>query len=942
MLGELRRRRRCSPTPGFDAAPALARHRRRSGAPSTRQPSRATSRRRDARRRAAARLGARRRRGRAATATPAIGALLAALPAAHARRAPCSASPSRRTSPSSTARRATIPWLAVCLPSRWAPEDKIGRHFAEVHAPVADNALLVAAERIAGAAGHRRRALGALRLDDQRRPAPAPASRRAAAPTGRPDGRRRCARRAGVLSHRAPDLHSDRRRAARRSSRSTSTACRSPTPSTRARRRAPRLHDAIASMSPAVLAYRGLDAGARPPARLARGARGRDAARREDGADRPGAHRLRRRRHAAVAPSTATSTTRARARSRRRATSSSTATRSPRAGAAATASSSSRPASASATTSSRPGRRGAPTRSAAAQLHFISIEASPPTRADLASLDARRGAARRWPPSWRRLAAAHLQPAPRSPSRAARVELLLAFGDGRRAGCRSSSPSVDAFFLDGFAPARNPAMWDARLFKAMARLRRAGRDARDLERRRAPCATACAAPASRSRARPAAAASATSRAAASRRASRRARRRRHGRRAAPTRRRDASDAHRRSSSSAPASPAARWPARSPSAGVRSLVARARRRASPAKARAMPPASSTASSIAATAGTRAFIAPPRSPRGAAVRAAIARHGVRGSAAGLLRVETGAATRRDAGAARSPRAAAPTTSRRSIADAASRARRRRARRRRPGTSRAAAGSIRAASRAPGSRDAGAASICACDCAVGVAAPRRRRLAASRRRRARRSPTAPVVVLCNGDGALGCGADAPGRCAASAASSAASPPATLAPTAAPRLPIAGAGYVLPAVDGTRLVRRQLGVGRRRSARCAQRRPAAQPRPPGGAARPAPRRRRSTRLGGRVGFRWASDDRLPIIGAVPAASPRAWRSGFVGARSPRFDQPRFVARAPGLFVCRRARLARHRVGGARRARCWPRRSPGRRCRPRPTCSMRSTRRAS
>jgi hypothetical protein len=40
---------------------------------------------------------------------------------------------------------ATIPWLAVCLPSRWAPEDKIGRHFAEVHAPVADNEMLVAA-----------------------------------------------------------------------------------------------------------------------------------------------------------------------------------------------------------------------------------------------------------------------------------------------------------------------------------------------------------------------------------------------------------------------------------------------------------------------------------------------------------------------------------------------------------------------------------------------------------------------------------------------------------------------------------------------------------------------------------------------------------------------------------------------------------------------------
>ncbi len=42
-------------------------------------------------------------------------------------------------------RRGTIPWLAVCLPSHWAPEEKIGRHFAEVHAPVADNRLIVGA-----------------------------------------------------------------------------------------------------------------------------------------------------------------------------------------------------------------------------------------------------------------------------------------------------------------------------------------------------------------------------------------------------------------------------------------------------------------------------------------------------------------------------------------------------------------------------------------------------------------------------------------------------------------------------------------------------------------------------------------------------------------------------------------------------------------------------
>jgi dimethylamine monooxygenase subunit A len=40
---------------------------------------------------------------------------------------------------------ATVPWLAVCLPSHWAPDDKVGRAFAEVHAPVADGEVLRAA-----------------------------------------------------------------------------------------------------------------------------------------------------------------------------------------------------------------------------------------------------------------------------------------------------------------------------------------------------------------------------------------------------------------------------------------------------------------------------------------------------------------------------------------------------------------------------------------------------------------------------------------------------------------------------------------------------------------------------------------------------------------------------------------------------------------------------
>jgi hypothetical protein len=42
-------------------------------------------------------------------------------------------------------RTATIPWIAACLPSHWAPQAKVGRNFAEVHAPVADNTTLLAA-----------------------------------------------------------------------------------------------------------------------------------------------------------------------------------------------------------------------------------------------------------------------------------------------------------------------------------------------------------------------------------------------------------------------------------------------------------------------------------------------------------------------------------------------------------------------------------------------------------------------------------------------------------------------------------------------------------------------------------------------------------------------------------------------------------------------------
>jgi hypothetical protein len=41
----------------------------------------------------------------------------------------------------------TLAWLCVCVPSHWTPEEKIGLDFGAVHAPVADNRHLLAAAR---------------------------------------------------------------------------------------------------------------------------------------------------------------------------------------------------------------------------------------------------------------------------------------------------------------------------------------------------------------------------------------------------------------------------------------------------------------------------------------------------------------------------------------------------------------------------------------------------------------------------------------------------------------------------------------------------------------------------------------------------------------------------------------------------------------------------
>ncbi len=53
---------------------------------------------------------------------------------------------------------ASVPLLCVCVPSRWAPEEKLGLGLAAIHSPVADNAQLLAASdallRLLGGGGH--------------------------------------------------------------------------------------------------------------------------------------------------------------------------------------------------------------------------------------------------------------------------------------------------------------------------------------------------------------------------------------------------------------------------------------------------------------------------------------------------------------------------------------------------------------------------------------------------------------------------------------------------------------------------------------------------------------------------------------------------------------------------------------------------------------------
>ena len=107
-------------------------------------------------------------------------------------------------------------------------------------------------------------------------------------------------------------------------------------------------------------------------------------------------------------------------------------------------------------------------------------------------------------------------------------------------------------------------------------------------------------------------------------------------------------------------------------------------------------------------------------------------------------------------------------------------------------------------------------------------------------------------------------------------------------PRVPLSGAGYLLPGV-GRRMVfgstsqPDDLDATVRDADHADNLARLAQLYGATAALRPGD-------LQGRVGWRWASQDRLPVIGAVPLAAA-------LGGGG-RLDQPRFVPREPGLFV--------------------------------------------
>jgi tRNA 5-methylaminomethyl-2-thiouridine biosynthesis bifunctional protein len=101
------------------------------------------------------------------------------------------------------------------------------------------------------------------------------------------------------------------------------------------------------------------------------------------------------------------------------------------------------------------------------RLHYVAIEGHPPARGDLRRAlagspfpDLAADLVEAWPPlvaGWHAI-----------DFDGGRVQLLLAFGPARQV-VPQLDLAADAIYLDGFAPSRNPAMWEPALLQALAR-----------------------------------------------------------------------------------------------------------------------------------------------------------------------------------------------------------------------------------------------------------------------------------------------------------------------------------------------------------------------------------------------------------------------------------------------------------------------------------------
>lgn len=111
-------------------------------------------------------------------------------------------------------------------------------------------------------------------------------------------------------------------------------------------------------------------------------------------------------------------------------------------------------------------------------LHFVSLEKHPLRPEDLAQVVPPGGSGVDEDPGTRRLRAALAAQWPmplaglhRLSFDGGRVQLTLALGDARDLVTQLAL-GADAYFLDGFAPERNPQMWEPNLLRALARLAR--------------------------------------------------------------------------------------------------------------------------------------------------------------------------------------------------------------------------------------------------------------------------------------------------------------------------------------------------------------------------------------------------------------------------------------------------------------------------------------